>query len=250
MNLVGLGRPVAEENVAPHGHPPGPHGGTVVAIDRENRFHAEAVFEPGGRVRLYTFARELTEARPVAARTICAAVRGHDAADEYAVMLVAEPQESDPSGAASRFAGRFPPAAWQEHVTLVVWSLPVEGERFRFEICSANTTPDAATVARAEAAEAALYSTPAGKYVAEDVRANGATPASRKYRGVRPTHDHRVRSGERVCPVSGALPDARLTWIVGGKEYRFCCPPCIDEFVTAARERPDEVKEPEFYRQR
>lgn len=250
VNLLGTGRRAKENDTAPHDHPPGPHGGAVVVIDRENRFHAEAVYDGGGRVRLYTFGRELTDVRPVAAGTICAAVRGHAGEDEFAVMLRPEPQDSDPPGTASRFAGRLPPALWRGHLTLVVWSLPVEGERFRFEVPLSHPPPEEGVVVRAEADEAALYATPKGKYSAEDVRANGSVPASRKYRGERPAHDDRPAAGERVCPVTRVKADARFVWVVGGREYRFCCPPCIDEFVTAARERPDEVKEPDVYRHR
>lgn len=250
LNFAGPWRRAANVDPGPHDHPPGPHGGAVVAVDRDNRFHAEAVFEPGGWVRLYTFGQELTEARPVAARTVCAAVRRHGGEDEYAVMLRPEPQESDPAGTASRFLGRLPPSMRRGHLKLVVWSLPVEGERFRFEIDSAYPELDAATVAREEAVEAALYSTPGGKYLEKDVRANGPTPASRKYRSERPAHDDRPAPGDRVCPVTRSRADVRFVWVIGGKEYRFCCPPCIDEFVATAKERPDEVQEPEFYRHR
>ncbi len=250
LNLGGPGRPVADRDAESHGHPPGPHGGSVVAIDRDNRFHAEAVFEPGGRVRLYTFGQELTEVRPVDARTVCAAVRGHDRQDEFAVMLRPDPQPGDPAGTASRFAGRLPPALWRGHLRLVVWSLPVNGARFLFEIDSSGAPPDPAATERAAAAEAALYSTPGGKYREEDIRANGAATASRKYRGERSAHNDKPAAGERVCPVSGSRADPRFTWAVGGREYLFCCPPCIDEFVTLAKERPDEVREPESYRLR
>ena len=38
---------------AEHAHKPGAHGGTIVEIGRDN-YHAEAVFEKGGVLRLYT----------------------------------------------------------------------------------------------------------------------------------------------------------------------------------------------------
>jgi YHS domain-containing protein len=246
LNLVGPGQPPATPAPESHGHPPGPHGGSVVAIDRDNHLHAEAAID-GGLVRLYLFGRELTEVRPVVARTLCAAVRLHDGEGDFALMLRPEPLETDPPGTASRFAGRLSPALWRGHPRLVVWSLPVEEARFRFEIELAHSPLEEAEVARAEADEAALYATPKGKYLADDVRRNGTVPASRKYRGERPSHDDRPAPGERVCPVSRERVDARFVWVIGGKEYRFCCPPCIDEYVATAKERPDEVKEPEFY---
>lgn len=248
--LLSPRRPRQAVEEGPHNRPAGPHGGAVVAIDRDNRFHAEAVFEPDGWVCLYTLGRSLTDIRPVVARTVCAAVRGHDGGHEVAVMLRPEPQDADPPGTASRFRGRLPPALWRGHLSLVVWSLPVEGGRFRFEVVLSETAPEEAVVAQAEADEAALFATPKGKYSSEDIRANGEAPASRKFRGARPAHDDRPAPGERVCPVTRAKADARFVWVVGRQEYRFCCPPCIDDFVQAAKERPDEVKEPESYRHR
>jgi hypothetical protein len=35
--------------------------------------------------------------------------------------------------------------------------------------------------------------------------------------------------------------------VVGGNRYEFCCPPCIDRFVRAAKEQPATIKEPEDY---
>ncbi|MBY0455908.1 MAG: hypothetical protein K2V38_01075 [Gemmataceae bacterium] len=247
---LGPRRPREAVEDGPHDHPLGPHGGAVVAIDRDNRFHAEAVFEPDGWVRLYTLGRALTDVRPVVARTVCAAVRGHGGEHEFAVMLRPEPQQADPPGTASRFRGRLPPALWRGHLSLVVWSLPVDGARFRFEIALSDALPAEAVVAQAEAEEAALFATPKGKYAPEDIRANGEAPASRKFRGQRPAHDDRPAPGERVCPVTRAKADARFVWVVGRQEYRFCCPPCIDDFVRAAKDRPDEVQEPEAYRHR
>ncbi len=250
LNLIGPGQPPTTPAPESHGHPPGPHGGAVVAIDRDNRFHAEAVLDGAGFVRLYLFGRELTEVRPVVARTVCAAIRGHDEQGDFALMFRPEPLETDPPGTASRFAARLSPALWRGHLRLVVWSVPVEGERFRFEIELTPSPTDEATVAKAEADEAALYAAPKGKYLADDVRTNGMVPASRKYRGERPAHNDRPTPGESVCPVSRARTDARFVWVIGGKEYLFCCPPCIDEFVATAKERPEEVQEPEFYRHR
>src|SRR5262249_1748085 len=40
-----------------HAHKPGEHGGIIVEIGRDN-YHAEAVFEKGGVLRLYTLGKE------------------------------------------------------------------------------------------------------------------------------------------------------------------------------------------------
>ena len=33
----------------------------------------------------------------------------------------------------------------------------------------------------------------------------------------------------------------KFTWIINGQAYQFCCPPCVDEFVQLAKEKPDEI---------
>ncbi len=42
-------------------------------------------------------------------------------------------------------------------------------------------------------------------------------------------------------------PNRHVSWIVGGKPYRFCCPPCVEEFVKNAKESPDALMDPESY---
>ena len=34
----------------------------------------------------------------------------------------------------------------------------------------------------------------------------------------------------------------KFAWVIGGEVYTFCCPPCIDEYVAKAKEKPDELK--------
>ena len=55
------------------------------------------------------------------------------------------------------------------------------------------------------------------------------------------------KPGDKICPITDTKANPKCTWIVGGKTYQFCCPPCIDEFVRLAKENPDKVKDPEEY---
>jgi YHS domain-containing protein len=100
-------------------------------------------------------------------------------------------------------------------------------------------------IADAEARE--LYLTPAGKYTAADIAANGHLTAAQKFRGFRPNHDFDPKPGDRICPVTRTKANPQCAWTVGGKVYLFCCPPCVDEFVRLAKERPEELREPEAY---
>ena len=68
-----------------------------------------------------------------------------------------------------------------------------------------------------------------------------------KFKGFKPEHDAKPKPGERICPISRSKANPKCSWMIGGAEYLFCCPPCVDEFVKKAKERPDEVKPPESY---
>lgn len=96
-------------------------------------------------------------------------------------------------------------------------------------------------------AERELFLTPGGAYTAADIKANGNTSVYQKYPDFVASHDTQVKPGERVCPISETKPNPRLTWIVGGKTYAFCCPPCVAEFVTKAKKDPKSIKSPEAY---
>lgn len=97
------------------------------------------------------------------------------------------------------------------------------------------------------AADRALFLTPGGLYSAADIKANGNASAYQKYAGVVPSHDAQVKKGDPVCPISETKPNPQLTWVIGGKNYSFCCPPCIAEFVKKAKTDPKSIKAPEAY---
>jgi YHS domain-containing protein len=97
------------------------------------------------------------------------------------------------------------------------------------------------------AADKALFLTPGGVYTQADIEANGNTSAYQKYASVVPMHDAKVNPGDPVCPISETKPNPQLTWVIGGKKYTFCCPPCIAEFVKKAKTDPKSIKAPESY---
>jgi hypothetical protein len=102
----------------------------------------------------------------------------------------------------------------------------------------------------AEAEERELYLTPGGRYTLADIEANGRTVPSEQYRGFRARHEINPRPGDRLCPVTRTKASSACTWIVDGREYEFCCPPCIDEFVRLAKESPGDLEPPDAYIQR
>src|SRR5579884_2976021 len=54
-----------------HGHKPGGHGGIIVEIGRDS-YHAEAVFEKGGTLRLYTLGKDESRIQEVEEQTLTA----------------------------------------------------------------------------------------------------------------------------------------------------------------------------------
>jgi hypothetical protein len=97
------------------------------------------------------------------------------------------------------------------------------------------------------AAERRLYLTPGGRYTAADIAINGGPLPSQRFRYIESRHDMHPQPGDRLCPVTGTRASPRFTWIVGGKAYQFCCPPCIDELVRQAKQHPQTIRPPEYY---
>jgi hypothetical protein len=97
------------------------------------------------------------------------------------------------------------------------------------------------------AEERRLYLTPGGRYKAADIDANGPLLPSQRFRRIESRHDMHPQPGDRLCPVTGTRASPNFTWIVGGKAYQFCCPPCVDEFVRQAKEHPRTLRPPDHY---
>jgi hypothetical protein len=95
--------------------------------------------------------------------------------------------------------------------------------------------------------ERALYLTPGGIYTEADIKANGSVTASDKYKGEMAKHDMKPKAGDKICPITMTKANPKFTWIIGGKTYEFCCPPCIDEYVLLAKTSPNEVLDPSEY---
>lgn len=95
--------------------------------------------------------------------------------------------------------------------------------------------------------ERALYLTPGGIYTEADIKANGSMTAGDKYKGKMAKHDMKPKAGDKVCPITMTKANPKFTWIIGGKAYEFCCPPCIDEYVLLAKTSPKEILDPSEY---
>lgn len=230
-----------------HGHKPGEHGGILVSLGRDS-YHVEAVFEAGGKLRLYTLGKDESRVIDVDHQSLRGFVKPVGGNDAIPVTFSPEPQEGDAAGRTSQFSGSLPAELVGRPVTVTIPNIVISGERFRlgFESSAADHS-EAMPDKVADAEERALYLEPGGIYTRADIEANGSVTASQKFRGLMSSHDMKPKSGDKICPITLTKANTQFSWIVDGKTYEFCCPPCVDEFVKMAKAEPDAIKEPGEY---
>ncbi len=233
-----------------HAHEPGAHGGILVSLGRDS-YHVEAVFEKGGILRLYLLGSDETKIQEVDVQKLTAYVRASDGNESVPVAIKAQPQSDDAEGKTSVFVGKLPADLAGRNVDVTVPSIRIAGERFRLGFTSAPPTHDEDIMPDkvSDDAERALYLTPGGIYTQADIEANGNVTASQKFKGFMAKHDMHPKPGDKICPVTMTLANPACAWIVGGKKYEFCCPPCVDEFVSWAKneETAKDILDPEGY---
>ena len=239
-------KPSADEE---HGHKSGAHGGTLVSLGRDS-YHAEAVFEKGGLVRLYVLGKEEARVQEVDVQELTAYLTEAGVNDSDKMTFRAEPQPGDTKGKTSLFVANLPKDLVGKKVQVTVNNINVVGERFRIAFSNERQEDHAGAEMPAKVGsdeEQALFLTPGGAYTAADIEANGKTVATAKYKGIRAQHDDNPKPGDKICPISKTKANPKFTWVIGGKTHEFCCIPCIEEFVALAKEKPGEIKEPKDY---
>ncbi|MEK6258257.1 MAG: hypothetical protein AABP62_06515 [Planctomycetota bacterium] len=230
-----------------HAHKPGSHGGVIVPIGTDS-YHAEAVIEKGGTFRLLTLGKDESRIQEVDEQPIKAYVKVVGRPDAVPVELSAVPQDGDAPGKTSQFTGELPEELRGQPLEVTIPNIRINGERFRVGFTTQTAAHEEEMPAGLPVAEEqALYLTPGGKYSEDDIAANGKVTASQKFKGVISSHDMKPKSGDRICPITMTKANPKFTWVIDGKPYQFCCPPCVDEFVKLAKEQPDEVKVPDTY---
>ena len=231
-----------------HGHKAGAHGGIIVSLGRDS-YHVEAIITSTGELRLFTLGNDESRVVDIEAQDLTAYVKPEGASDSTSIYIKPQPQPGDAEGKASLFVAQLPDVLIGKSIDVTVPNITIGGERFRlgFTNKSEQHGSDAMPAKVADEAERKLYLTPGGLYTQTDIEANGNVTASQKFAGFQASHDLKPKVGDKICPVTLTKANAKCAWIVGGKNYEFCCPPCVDEFVALAKSQPEEVKEPDHY---
>src|SRR5687767_6979783 len=101
-------KPGAGKGDEEHGHKPGAHGGIIVPLGRDS-YHAEAVFEKGGTVRLYMLGQDEARIQEVDVQELVAFVTPAGSAEAEQVKFAPKPQPGDGPGKTSLFVAELPP---------------------------------------------------------------------------------------------------------------------------------------------
>lgn len=226
------------------------HGGVMVEIGEE-LYHAEAVFEADGTVRLYLLGKDAKKVIEIDAKVVEAFAKPDGSTSAYRFEFTPAPQSGDSDGKTSLLVGKLPAEAAGKPVGVSIPNLRVGADRFRVGFHSPEpSSHDAMPAKRTDTAAQKLFSTPGGLYTDADIRMNGPKLPEEKYKGIKSKHDADAKPGDPICPISETLANPQFTWVVGGKTYEFCCTPCIEEFVSTAKEKPEGIKPPEAYRKK
>lgn len=230
-----------------HPHKPGSHGGIIIPIGSDS-YHAEAVIEKGGDFRLLMLGKDETRIQEIDVQPVKAYIRAVGDPDATPVDLAAVPQDGDGPDKTSQFVGQLPESLRGRQLDVTIPNIRIAGERFRVGFTTVTESHEEAMPPNLpDDEERTLYLTPGGKYTESDIKANGNMTATQKFKGIASSHDMFPKEGDRICPITKTRANPDFTWILDGKPYQFCCPPCVDEFVRFAKEHPDEIKNPDTY---
>lgn len=236
---------LARLEAGPHEHQTGARGGTLANIGP--RHHAEIVFERGGRLHLHMLGLDVAEVAEIESQELTAFVAGAGGHEAVRIALSPSPQVGDTRGRTSRFTGELPDELTNQPLHVMIPSIKIAGRRYRVAFAPPRATHAAMPSPAAMDEQQELYLTPRGKYTEADIEANGRRTSSEAFRGFVAEHDSNPRPGDAICPVTRTKANPQCAWVIDGQTYTFCCPPCVDEFVKLAKERPSEVAPPGDY---
>jgi len=239
----------AQKKEDKHEHKPGQFGGIIVEIGRDN-YHAEAVFEKNGVVRLYTLGQEEARIIEVEAKPLAAFVKPEGGTESVEFKFEPDPRDGDTPGKTSRFTATLPRELWGKRVEVVIPTMWINRERFRvgFKSSPAGHAEVSMPPPVVGEKEKQLFLTPGGKYTQADIQANRGQVPSQKFRDFVAEHDDNPKPGDWICPVTSTKANPECAWVVDGQTYYFCCPPCVTDWVKTAKTKPEKIRKASEYR--
>ncbi len=240
----------AAPTAAKHDHATiGPRGGPLAEWG-DHQFHVEfTVDHETGTAVVYILDANAKAAVPIAAGQLTLSLK---LSEPTTLALTPKPQPGDPAGKASAFEGRHDALRTMRRLAGTVGG-QFDGARYSgsFEQAAhADHKGEPKSPAGPTPRETELFLTPGGIYTQADIAKNGGAVPSVKFAGVAFEHDDDLKPGDRICPVTVNKADDKCKWWVNGKEYTFCCPPCLEKFVKQAKQSPEKIKEPGEYIQK
>lgn len=233
--------------VTEHEHETGSFGGFIVSVG-EDHYHAEIVIEQPQQIRIYMRGKKDSEVIDVPQQPLVGYVRKIDESTSVRVDFNSEPQPGDAKDKTSLFVGELPPGLAYTQFVMAIPSITIDEKRYRFQfVTPVNQHGPAMPAKVASSEEKELYLQPGGAYTAADIEANGSQTVSQKYAQFQSAHDLFPKTGDPICPITQTKANPACSWVIGGKTYTFCCPPCIDEFVKLAKAEPSKILPPEKY---
>lgn len=221
-----------------HAHTAGTHGGTVHTLDGSRHLHAEIVVGPTGAIQVYPLGETPDEPLAFEGKSVVAELRADGDAEPSELVLHPDATAA-PGVPVPRLVGKLPPNFLGRKLTLAATGLAIQGEPYAFSFDWRSELP-AAELDRLVAQEQQdIYLRPAGRYTDDDIAANGRATAAETFRGTKAAHGRHDAKGDALCPTARLPADRRFAWVVGGKKLHFCCPQCIDEFVTRVKQHPE-----------
>jgi hypothetical protein len=213
--------------------------------------HVEAALAQSGKLTIHFYGTEEKQLEPMDIAIPPEASLLPTGEDPMPLEISPVPYPGELEGMSSRFVGETTLRLGSVGLTLTI---PYQGRTYRVQWRPENLAPGAveggdASMPQAVGSDEArkLFLTPGGKYTQADIEANGKTTATAKYGSKMSMHNAHPRAGDSLCPITDTVANPRFIWIIDGKKYSFCCPPCIEEFVRKAKETPETIKSPESY---
>lgn len=227
------------------------HGGMLQSV---GSYHVEMAQQEEGVVSVYFLGEAIQSPAPVPFEGLELEVRATSDVSYQTVVLKPTPLPNEPAGLSSRFQGKLPESVVGEPLAARLL-LRLNSRNYWVRFSEEGSHPDEATASgseptmpapKPESVQNDLFLKPGGLYSQADIDRNGGTPTE-VYKGFRSVHNRNPKKGDLLCPITSTVANKKLTWFVDGKAYFFCCPPCIEEFVSQAKEKPKSIQEPDFF---